>query len=271
MVHKWLCSKHTSYTESTQHANHFSPLDGDDDLLHLALVQYVFKEVEHEVIVAPHGSSKHDDKYMRTMPSVMTKLKKVASKSTPKSAVEIVSKKAGGVLNAPSAGALPRSRQQVKDIRRASSLEHVDPLYSVMMMCKESEGRRNEDAFVRQVNAAPYPMMCLTFDWTLHDLARFCTHPKNFSILGVDPTFDLGDFDVTVTTYRHLMLELKGSPQSKHPVLLGPLFVHVRKNFEAYHFFASTLVSKCPELRCIQCFGSRWRRSTVKSTLNCVF
>ena len=85
--------------------------------------------MEHEVIVAPHGSSKHDDKYMRTMPSVMTKLKKVACKSTPKSAVEIVSKKAGGVLSAPSAGALPRGRQQVKDIRRASISEHVDPLW----------------------------------------------------------------------------------------------------------------------------------------------
>ena len=161
--------------------------------------------MEHEVIVAPHGSSKHDDKYMRTMPSVMTKLKKVACKSTPKSAVEIVSKKASGVLSAPSAGALPRGWQQVKDIRHASISKHVDPLYSVMMMCKESEGRRNEDAFVRQVNAAPYPMMCLTFDWTLHDLARFCTNPKNFSILGVDPTFDLGDFDAC---YRHYVSPL---------------------------------------------------------------
>ena len=30
----------------------------------------------------------------------------------------------------------------------------------------------------------------------------------------------------------------------------------MRKNFEAYHFFASSLVSKCPELRHIQCFGT---------------
>ena len=107
-----------------------SLLDGDDDLLHLALVQYVFKEAEHEVIAAPHGSSKHDDKYMRTMPSVMAKLKKVAGKSTPKNAVETISKKAGGVLSAPSARAHPRGRQQVKDIRRASSSD-VDPLYTL--------------------------------------------------------------------------------------------------------------------------------------------
>ena len=142
-MHEWLCNKHTctSYTKNTQHANHLSLLDGDDDLLHLhGLVQHVFKEVEHEVIAAPHGSSKLDDKYMQTMPSVMAKLKKVAGKSMPKNAVEIVSKKAGGVLSAPSAGALTHGRQQVKDIRRASSSD-VDPMYSVMMMCKESEGR----------------------------------------------------------------------------------------------------------------------------------
>ena len=64
---------------------------------------------------------------MRTMPSVMAKLKKVAGKSTPKNAVEIVSKKAGGVLSAPSAGALPHGRQQVKDIQHASGSD-VDPL-----------------------------------------------------------------------------------------------------------------------------------------------
>ena len=101
-------------------------------------------------------------------------------------------------------------------------------------------------------------------------MAGFCTNPKNFSILGVDPIFDLGDFDVTVTTYHHLMLELKGSSHPKHPVLLGPLFVHVRKNFEAYHFFASTLVSECPELRCIQCFGTDGEEALSKA-LSTVF
>ena len=89
-----------------------------------------------------HCSSEHDDKYMQTMHSVMTKLKKVAGKSMPKNDVEFVSKKAGGVLSALSAGPLPCGRQQVKDMRYASSLD-VDLLYSVMMMCKQSEGRRN--------------------------------------------------------------------------------------------------------------------------------
>ena len=47
-------------------------------------------------------------------------------------------------------------------------------------------------------------MMLIAMDYTLDDLVRFCTNPHNFSILGVDPTFNLGELDVTITTYRHL-------------------------------------------------------------------
>ena len=88
-------------------------------------------------------------------------------------------------------------------------------------MCKESEGRVN-DSFVRLVNAAPYPMMVLAYDYTLNDLARFCTAAENFSILGVDPTFNLGEFDVTVTTYRHLMLQPQSKSSENSPVMVGP-------------------------------------------------
>lgn len=72
-------------------------------------------------------------------------------------------------------------------------------------MCKESDGR-NGETFVQIVNGAPFSMMLLAFDYTLNDLARFCTQPVDFSVLGVDPTFSSGSFDVTVTTYCHCLL-----------------------------------------------------------------
>ena len=72
-----------------------------------------------------------------------------------------------------------------------------------MVMCKESEGKNAPEAFVRIVNAAPFPMMVLAFDWTLDDLVRFCTNASEFCVLGFDSTFHLGLFDVTVTTYQH--------------------------------------------------------------------
>ena len=84
------------------------------------------------------------------------------------------------------------------------------------------------------------------------------------SPLGIDPTFNLGSFDVTVTTYRHLLLTKHGHV-STHPVLFGPLFIHVKKDFEAYHFFASSLVSKQPQLVKLHCFGTDGEAALVKA------
>ena len=69
--------------------------------------------------------------------------------------------------------------------------------------------------------------MVLAYDYTLNDLSRFCTNDSKFSVLGVDPTFSLGDFDVTVTAYKHLMVS--SCMDSKPPTMIGPMFVHVKK------------------------------------------
>lgn len=231
-------------------------VDDAGDTLNLSLVQYNFSQGEHCVKVAPHGNARYGQSYIRTMPSVMCKLKKEGEGKTPKRALQFVSSEAGGIMNATSAGALPRNRQQVKDVRRhVASKQDFDPLYSVMYMCKEGEGK-NKDPFVRMVNAAPYPMMMLALDYSLDDLVRFCTSSCDFSILGVDPTFSLGDFDVTVTTYRHLLLRPQGSMTGKSPVMIGPLFIHVRKDFATYHFFSSSLVGQRSQLSSLLAFGT---------------
>ena len=70
----------------------------------------------------------------------------------------------------------------------------------------------------------------------------------------VDPTFSLGDFDVTVITYRHLVI--KSFRSNEHPVFIGPVLVHYKKSFSTYLFFASTLVGLCPQLSDLKCFGT---------------
>ena len=62
------------------------------------------------------------------------------------------------------AGTLPRNHQQVKDAKwKDTSKIDFDPLYSVMHMCKEGEGKggKGGNTFIRMVNAAPYPMMLI--------------------------------------------------------------------------------------------------------------
>lgn len=193
------------------------------------------------------------------MPSTLQKLRSVAQNLTPKFAVCEVSSAAGEITGAPSAGSLPRNRQQVSNMRRRTELvnnpstyKHKDPLFSIMLMCKDSEGSKTNEHFVRIVTGAPEPMAVLCPDWILHDLERFCTG-RQHTILSVDPTFDLGEFNVTVSTYRHLMLtNLDGN----HPVMTGPMFVHQRKQFNSYYFFASSLLGLKPFLSGLCAFGT---------------
>ena len=53
------------------------------------------------------------------------------------------------------------------------------------------------------------------------------------------------------------MLETFGDPAGKPPVMLGPMFAYVRKDFATYHnFFTSTLVGQRRELASLQAFGT---------------
>ena len=193
--------------------------------MNLALLQYLFTNGEHDVKPAPHGNAKGGESYVRTMPSTLMKLKTAAIDKTEKWASSFVSNNEGGIELAVSTGVLPRGRQQVHDIQRKfGSPSDLDPIFSLMLMCKESEGKKGCQAFIRLVNGAPFPMTVLTYDGTLDDLVRFCTPSTEFIIVGVDPTFSLGAIDVTVTTYCHLMLRHKTDPHGKPPVMIGPLF-----------------------------------------------
>ena len=72
-----------------------------------------------------------------------------------------------------------------------------DPLHSVMMMCKNSL-----KDFVRTVTGAPDYMVTLCYDRLLDNLVQFCANPALPNILTFDPTFNIGQFDVTVRTYN---------------------------------------------------------------------
>ena len=47
--------------------------------------------------------------------------------------------------------------------------------------------------------------------------------------------------------------------------MIGPLFIHIKKDFEAYHFFASCLVNKKPELAKLHCYGTDGEAALVNA------
>ena len=101
--------------------------------------------------------------------------------------------------------------------------------------------------------AAPEPAAVLGFDWQMKDIAKFCTNPKHFSVFQVDPTFDLGTFSVTATQYEHLVLVNRQS--GKHPVMVGPLLVHQKKERLSFKLLVDFLVDEEPRVKNLRTLG----------------
>ncbi|MCG8621955.1 MAG: hypothetical protein MJE68_08185 [Proteobacteria bacterium] len=55
-------------------------------------------------------------------------------------------------------------------------------------------------------------------------MERFLTDNRQFGVLTVDTTFNLGEFYVTIVTYPQLMLQDVGT--GKHPAMVGPVLIH---------------------------------------------
>ena len=217
-------------------------LDATNRTVRYAVVQYLFEDgIEVPVILPPHGNSKNTTAYRRTQPSTLKKLKEEHGK--PKAVISNVYKEAGGSAGALSASELPRDRRQVYNARQHSSLStmkdgKVDPLFELIKTCKEDllpGGRK----FIRHVSIDSSPSCVLATDSQLSNLHRFYTVPGELCVLGIDPTFNLGKFYVTVTTYTYLHVENKISHTS--PTFFGPMFVHTEKTYESYYYFSTLL------------------------------
>ena len=248
-------------------------IDSGGQTVQYAVVQYLFEDGnEVPVLVPPHGNSRKDScSYRRTQKSTLSRLKELSGK--PKSIVSTLHDEAGGSLGASSASELPRNRRQVYNSQQHSlpstskSIGKVDPIFELVQQCKVDllpGGRR----FIRSVNFDSSPCCVLATDGQLHNLVRFCTNPGASCVLGIDPTFNLGKFYVTVTTFTYSHVVNKTTKRS--PTFFGPMFVHTEKNYESYYFFFSTLLKLEPKLDGIIAVGTDGEQAIVKA-LNAVF
>jgi hypothetical protein len=222
------------------------------------MITYKFDEVpEHEVLVCPHGNHTTGNKpYYRTASSVRKNLTSALTLKSPKEAIDDVTEYKGGLLKASSVGQLPRNRKQAYNLKQGTSSKSAgtvgkDLLYVMMAQCKQAE--KNE-RFVQEVTCAPEPMAILCTDQQLGDMERFCCDPNEFAIMGIDPTFNLGDFNVTPIVYQHLLVEHRRSGQS--PWMLGPILIHYKKEFRNYNFFLSALIGLQPTLAHVRAVGT---------------
>lgn len=226
----------------------------------------MFDEREHEVLVLPHGNNKKARAagYVRTKKSVVEALKKVSVTKKPKQAFHQVDAEGGGILKAKGESDLPRNREQAQNQRRGllKATKEIDSLLLVLMNSKRQQLGNRESVFIREVTG-PELRTVLGFDWQLRDMVRFCTNPAKFAVFGVAPTFNLGKFHLTVTTYRNLML--KDKKTGKPPLMLGPMLLHQRKTFDTYNFFFSNLVGLEKEVSLLLAFGTEGEETLIQA------
>ena len=215
-------------------------------------------------MIKSHGNSKVTTPFHPTWSSTKKHIKHACAIEGPKSVVASLSAEVGGVLEAIAPGQLPRDEKQITNYKARVTLEQrqsclpgtsrdaaADDLFMIMHKCYTEDPSKK---FVRAVNAAPEPAVVVTTDRQLQDVTRFCTTAFDFCPLTVDPTFNLGDFDVTIITYRHLLLQSKR--YKNPPVFIGPCCIHYRKTFSTYLFFASTVIGQCKQLEGVRAIGT---------------
>ena len=237
--------------ENTFFSNH---TDAKNSPHHLCLVVYRIPP-GFTPSIKKHGNSKSHIPFHPTWASTKQRIKEECLTLGPDDTVSTVSVSAGGIVGASAPGKLPRDAKQVsnfkKKVKHSVSSAADDELFSVMQQAYSDDPTHK---FIRAVNAAPEPAVVVATNSQLHDLARFCTSSFESSILTVDPTFCLGDFDVTLITTRHLFLQSKRFQQP--PVLVGPACIHYKKSFSTYLFFASTIVGQCRDLAGVRAIGT---------------
>ena len=220
------------------------------------LLCYEFDDEPHPVTTAAHGNAKKSNSsYYRSRPSTLQSIKEKAKEQKgPSQVYDKVFEDAGGLLGFQSHGILPRNRQQVSDVKRnAKPKKDKDEMCELIKMSRLEASQLKP--FIRRVQVTPEPSCIVASDRQLNDLVRFrTTQFLPASVLCIDTTFNIGNFFVTPTTYKHKILV--DTHYGKEPTLLGPTMIHMQTKAESYKFFGSSIVSLDDELSNILAIGS---------------
>ena len=104
-------------------------------------------------------------------------------------------------------GDLPRNAMQASRIRCKKTLQQSpltyssDPMQDLVVKSNEQIGQPEQ--FVQSIRLVPHPIIVLFNKSQLDDLQQFCAASEKASVLGIDVTFNLGKFYVTVCAFQN--------------------------------------------------------------------
>ena len=230
-------------------------IDQKGEMHPLVFVQYIFEKAEHRVNVQGHGNSKKKSSRYYWIPhTTKERISTLCNQGkSPNVAFHESDAEQGGITQIQNAASHPRNVRQVKHFKSTTLVQHSNEQMLELIEMQKEGAWDAEKAFVRKVETLSDPYVILTTDHQLNDVTQFCSNPAKFCVLGIDPTFNFEKYYVTVTTYRHLLLRTK---KESHPVCIGPVMIHSKKEASSYHELSPTMINLKPEIRKTLAYGT---------------
>ena len=193
-----------------------------------------------EFDVQQHGNMRGRAKksFYPTKKSTMTEIRESVERKGSQGVYDHLRRQAGGVCGARAVSDLPRGKHQIYSVR--SRISHASTVDDVGDLLKYA---RDQEDIILHHSDYPEDLWVFGTSSMSADLSRFTTSDLLSHPFSVDPTFQMGQFEVTPVVYKNLILKSQRTHES--PIFLGPTMIHHKKTYDAYSSLAGTLVSKC--------------------------
>ncbi|CAB4041088.1 Hypothetical predicted protein, partial [Paramuricea clavata] len=131
---------------------------------------------------------------------------------------------------------------------KMGNMNEVDGRWQLLEKAKREEAEGNGSTFIRECRIHPDFLCVLASNRQLNYLKHFCTNGNDFCVLGIDPTFNIFQENISLTVMTYRNLKLHHNATKKSPVFIGPLLnVHQRKDWKTYSRFANSLIAEYPD------------------------
>ena len=197
-----------------------------------------------------HGNSKTKQKFTRTMPSTFEKAREGVKHKQPQDIYIESIRDAGGPTGIRNDTSVIRNVQQIYNINK--SIKQAIAEDELMWLIKQKNKDQSAIRAIHLTKTCNLGVFIAT-DFQLNMLEKHCVGYKP-CILGIDMTYNCGDFYVTPTTIQHPFLI--HSTTLVEPVILGPTFIHTEHNQSVYELFASDIINVNKNLKHLKFLGS---------------
>lgn len=208
-------------------------------------------ELGKQMIRRNHKNQKKSkETYMRTKPSVLSKIKQLGSYMRPKEIVTAIENEAGGPIELSSPSDIPRNRMQVcnklrqipnRPKARNTGRDKAPDYTKLVALVQAGDFVRDFSFHRNEKKDSTIPRVFATTECNLRWIKKFCSPSSKTAVpAGIDMTYKCGPFYVTTVTVEHPLFIYRDR-QDHHPGILLSIMTSATKEESDYEYMATQL------------------------------